>query len=138
MKRRWFLVLGSLIILANVGALAAFGVPDGSDSNLIASLVISALGGVLFAVGGLDRQFQRIEWYQFVGGANISLGIAMGLAFLRPILTGATPSERGIELVLAICAVVGGASLIFIGVDWIRGGLHFDPASYEAGPIFSL
>lgn len=137
MKRRWFLVLGSLVILANVSVLAAFGVPDVSGSTL-ATPVVSALGGVLFALGGLDRQFQRIEWYQFVGGANISQGIAMGLAFLRPILTGATLSERGIELILAICALVGGASLVFIGVDWIRGGHYFDPASYETGPIFPL
>ena len=97
--------------------------------------VVFILGGVLMAIGGVDAQPQQSEWYQFVGAGNILYGIGFASTYLLPMVNGTSTYSGTAGVFLAIWGVVGGASLAFIGYDWIRGGKHFDLSTFERGPI---
>jgi hypothetical protein len=137
MKRRWFLIVGIFLVVGQIAVLVAFGVPPLSESSATATVGITALAGVLFAFGGTSRQFWSVEWYQFVGVAQMLIGLSFMVSMLLPILTGTSAYESDVQPLLAVAAAGGGMSIMFIGFDWIRGGRHFDLSSYESGPIFT-
>ena len=135
MKRRWFLVLGVGMIVANLGFLFAFRTTVLENPATVAANAIFILGGVLMAIGGANAQPRGSEWYQFVGTGNVLLGIGFAATYLLPIANGTSAYEGSAGVFLAIWGVVGGASLAFIGYDWVRGGRHFDLSTFERGPI---
>lgn len=135
MKRRWFLVLGVLTVASQVGPLVAFGIPSSPPASTVLTVVSTVLAGVLFVLGGLAPRIGGVEWYRFVGIAALLAGIGFALAMVVPILNGTSAYEREVRPLLAVAATIGGASLAFIGIDWLRGGRHFDLSIYEPGPI---
>jgi peptidoglycan/LPS O-acetylase OafA/YrhL len=134
MKRRWFLVLGLSIIAASLGMLFAFSVNPLENPATAATSTVLVLGGVLMAIGGAGAQPQG-TWYQFVGAGNALIGIGMAASYLLPMMNGTSPYGDTVGVLLAICAMAGGGSLVFMGFDWIRGGRHFDLSTFERGPI---
>lgn len=134
MKRRWFLVLGLGIIVANLGFLFAFDTTALNNSATAATNGILALGGVLMAIGGAGVQ-PRGTWYQFVGAGDVLIGIGMAASYLLPMVYGTSSYGSTESVFLVICAVAGGGSLAFMGFDWIRGGRQFDLSTFESGPI---
>lgn len=137
MKRRWFLVLGIFLIIGQLAVRAAFGLPTPSESSAIATFVITGSAGILFAIGGTGKQVGSITWNQFIGAADLLLGLMFVLGVVFPIWNSTSPYESSIQPFLAVAAIGGGASLMFIGIDWVRGGHYFDLSSYEPGPILS-
>ncbi|GAA0457637.1 hypothetical protein MUK72_12040 [Halococcus dombrowskii] len=134
MKRRWFLVLGLGMIVANLGFLFAFRATILENPATAATNTVLVFGGVLMAIGGAGAQ-PRGTWYQFVGTGDVLIGIGMASSYLLPMVYGTSPYGSTEGILLAICAVAGGGSLAFMGFDWIRGGRHFDLSTYERGPI---
>ena len=137
MKRRWFLVLGVGIIVANLGFLFVFRTTVLENPATAVTNVVPILGGILMAMGGADAQPRQSEWYQFVGAGNALLGIGMAASYLLPMVYGTSPYDGTEAILLAICAVAGGGSLAFMGFDWIRGGRHFDLSTFKRGPILA-
>jgi hypothetical protein len=136
MKRRWFLVLGVGIILANLGFLFAFRAGIFETPSIVAANVFLILGGALMIIGGADVQPRGSEWYQFVGAANVLIAAGMAGTYLLPMVNGTSAYEGTAgALFVVFVVVVGGGSLAFIGLDWIRGGRHFDLSTYERGSI---
>jgi hypothetical protein len=135
MKRRWFLVLGVGIIVANLGFLFVFRAGILENPTPAVANVALILGGVLTAIGGADAQPRQSEWYEFVGAGNVLHAVGFASTYLLPLSNGTSAYGDTAGAFLAIWGVVGGASLAFIGFDWIRGGRHFDLSSFERGPI---
>lgn len=134
MKRRWFAVLGAFLLVSQGAALVVFDFPR-SDAEAALSLVAWMFVGALFILGGLSVQIGTIVWYQFIGGSFVVMGITFGLDFPLTTLNDASLGDAGV--IFAIAGIVGGLSMIFIGVDWIRGGHYLEISQYEAGPILS-
>jgi hypothetical protein len=126
MNRRWFLVLGLFIIGSQLLVHVAFGVLVPSALSVLVPTIVTVLAGVLFVVGGLGAGVRTIEWYQIVGGANILLGGSFCLGILIPVLNSTSAYGNTVQPIMAVAAACGGTSLMFIGLDWIRGGRHLD------------
>jgi hypothetical protein len=129
MKRHWFLVLGLFLFGSQLFVHTAFGVPSSADLGTLVSIIATALAGVLFVFGGLGISVRTLEWYQIVGGANILLGASFCLEIVVPVLNSTSASGSTVQPFMAVAAVCGGGSLMFIGLDWLRGGRHFDLSS---------
>jgi hypothetical protein len=134
MKRRWFLVEGIVFTIGSVATLFVFGL-------ITPYLVLLCFGfsfaGILSILGGINSELLDIEWYQFVGMGNVVVGVTFALSILLPMLTGSSPYDGPIGAFMAAAAILGGGSLVFMGIDWLRGGIHYDLSSYEDGPIFT-
>jgi hypothetical protein len=132
MKRRWFAVLGVFLFVSQGAAFVAFG-SSAPDIETVLPLLPWMFGGVLFVLGGLSVRIGNVEWYQFVGAANVLMGIGFGIEFSLPALRDGSAAGP----LLAIAGVVGGLSMIYIGVSWIRNSRQFSPSEYEGGPILA-
>ncbi len=130
MKRRWFLVLGVYLIAANLWLLITLNSPIFEEPMAVVTNVAFLFAGLLFVLGGISENLGNLGWYRFVGLANLIMGVGFAATYLLPIANGTSAYEDA-GIFLAICAVVGGASLAFIGFDWVRGGRHFDLSTYE-------
>lgn len=137
MKRRWFLILGIILVVSQTAILAAFGIPPVFESGPAATVVIIAFAGIFFMLGGSGRQFWGVEWHQFMGAGQILIGLSLATSILLPILNGTSAYESGIRPFLAVAAAIGGALVMFMGFDWIRGGRHFDLSTFEPRPILA-
>lgn len=135
MKRRWFVVLGAFLLFVNSALFVAFGFPT-LDTEAALSLVSWMVVGILFVVGGSSVQIGAVEWYQLVGAGYVLMGITFGLDFSLTTLNDASLGDSGV--VFAVVAILGGLSMVFMGVDWIRGGHHFEISQYEPGPILAF
>ncbi|RJT06204.1 hypothetical protein [Halococcus sp. IIIV-5B] len=137
MKRRWFVLVGLLVIALQSAILVAFGFPSPADPATALLLGGMTLAGCSFVLGGFDRRLGGVEWYQFVGVGNVLVGVSLALGQLIPVLTGTTAYDSSTLVALVVFAVVGGGSIVFIGADWVRGGHHFDLSVFEPGPILA-
>lgn len=135
MKRRWFAVLGVFLFVSHGAVLVAFGFPAPVTETVL-SLLPWMFAGVLFVLGGLSVQIETIEWHQFVGAANVFMGIGFGVNFSLTTLRDASLGNGGV--IFAVAGIAGGLSMVFIGMDWIRGGRHFEISRYETGPILGF
>ncbi|WP_435076121.1 hypothetical protein [Halococcus sp. AFM35] len=134
MKRRWFLVLGVYLIAANLWLLNTLNSPIFEEPMAVVTNVAFLFAGLLFVLGGISENLGNLGWYRFVGLANLIMGVGFAATYLLPI-ANRTSTYEDAGMFLAICAVVGGASLAFIGFDWVRGGRYFDLSTYEEDPI---
>lgn len=131
MSRRWFAALGAFLVLAVGGLLVAFGRPTAPASVLrIAGLL---LAGGLFVAGGLAPTSSGVAWYRLVGTADVLLGLTLA-APLPAALLGGGAADAG-TLMYTVPAGIGGLTLAFIGVDWFRGGHHFDLSRLAGGGV---
>jgi hypothetical protein len=135
MKRRWLLALGILGFIGSIASLAISGFSTESESITVATSIAFAFGSCLFALGGIDDSFHRLDWYHLAGTGQIIVGIAAGSMFLLPILSGVSSADVGIQMIRSLIGAFTALSLTFVGFDWIRGGRHFDLSSYEPEPI---
>ncbi|WP_323191433.1 hypothetical protein [Halostella sp. PRR32] len=134
MKRRWLTVLGCLIVAGWTAVFLAFGSFQSPDPLFLVGTVPFLLAGVLFVLAGTTESLGGIEWYQLSGLGDVLIGLSMSAQFLwTATRSGSVPGD---VLVVDAIMAVGGLSLVFIGIDWIRGGKHFDLSTYESGPIF--
>jgi hypothetical protein len=119
-----FLQAMGLFLLATPAVLVlAFGTGSlGSPANAV-QLGALTLAGVLVLGAGLRPAYtvagRTVRWNVCygVGTAVLGVGLAVGLGLGRPAGTEGP--------LLAVAAVGGGLSLVFIGYDFARGGEHF-------------
>jgi hypothetical protein len=138
MKRRWFMVAGTVMVLAITPLAFLFGasLSGGIGVEIFVYLVMPVLIGILYILGGASVSVGTIEWYQFIGIAEIIMGILVPIWFWLGI-PSITSSLSGI-IFFMIIGVAGGLYSVFIGADYIRGGSVIDIAACESGPILTL
>lgn len=127
MNRRALLLVPAAIFLPGAVAYAAL-VPI--HTLLVAAIVgCSLVAGCCFAVAGLRSSLslagRTVPWYAFAGVADVALGVGM--------LLNASRMPRGgtEDLFLAAVTAVSALPLLFIGVDYLRGGVYFDLSVFE-------
>ena len=130
MKRRWLSVLGAGMLLAGAVYVAVFGVVSLAGPFRGTAAVCFTLSAIFEIVAGQGERVGSVEWYQFMGAANVLMGVMIGIHLVGGVVHG-SPTPIGLDGMMA----VGALSITWIGIDLLRGGRHFDPASYDSGPI---
>jgi len=129
MRRYWFAVLGSAFLVAQVAFLYAAGLPETFDLTTV-SLVGYTLAGAAFVVAGVREWLplppDAAPWYRFAGSGDVLLGLGMLANGLSSVLDGGSGS-----LFLGALVSLGSLGLLFIGIDYVRGGVHFDLSTFE-------
>ena len=129
MVRAWrFTVLGGALLIGGVLLFAAFGVVD-LNPTLLLQILMTTGAGVLLLLGGVGRELGSIKWYQLVGAGDVLLGLGLCIEFFGTIIAPGPLTDKGLFVGVA---AIGGLSLAYIGVDWIRGGRHFDPSQFDS------
>jgi hypothetical protein len=129
MVRAWrFTVLGGALLIGGVLLFAALGVVD-LNPALLLQILMTTGAGVLLLLGGVGRELGPIKWYQLVGTGDVLLGLGLCVEFFWMIVVPGPLTGEGL---LIGVAAVGGLSLAYIGIDWIRGGRHFDPSQFDS------
>ena len=135
MRRIWFAVLGAVFGVAGVAMLAAFGAEMVTGPAAVATFALWFATSALYVLGGLDVAVGDLEWYQLVGVGNVCLGLQQTVRFAFWLADG-TPGTG--TLVVAAASGLGGLALAYIGLDWVRGGRHFDLSRFGEGPPSDL
>lgn len=113
-------VLGGFLLLTVVGFLAFAGPPSHLDP-IVVQLGLLGLAGLLMLLTAFANPLrERFGALQLTGFADVFLGISLPLSEVENAMSG----EYGFFLVL----LVGGLSLVAIGLDYLRGGEWFDVA----------
>ncbi|WP_299265076.1 hypothetical protein [Halorientalis sp.] len=119
MRRRIYLFAGVLLAVTSFPTLLLGVIED--PYNAVGTLLLG-IGGLLFVVAARrdevavgDRSF---SWHQFIGGADVFLGLGFPLTLLNPVLAGTATS---MDYTFLVAGIVGGLVLVFIGVDVLRG-----------------
>ncbi|WP_276300093.1 hypothetical protein [Halorussus lipolyticus] len=131
MRRIWFAVMGGTFLLVGVGFAGAFGLEGTTDPATAIALVLWFSAALLYVLGGLGKSIGGLAWFQFVGLGNVCLGLQL-LTQIPVALADGIPGTEA--LVVTIATGLGGLSLSFIGLDWFRGGRHFDLSAFDDGP----
>jgi hypothetical protein len=133
MRRRIYLIAGVVLALTSFPTLLA-GITQGVY-DAVGTLLLG-IGGLLFVVAArrdeVDVGDWTISWHQFVGGADITLGIGFPLTLLGPVLGGTASS---MDYTFFVAGIVGGLVLVFIGVDVIRGSRYVSLGSDEESAL---
>ena len=127
-KRRWFAVMG-LLVLLGVGVLdVVLGAPV--FSSAAGPLLVAA--SLLFVLGGLDPAPDRVRWYRFVGVGELLFGAVFVFFWVGPAIAG---DRSTTALLLAAAGVANALLFAFVGVDWFLGGRYYDLSTFQPGPI---
>ncbi|ELZ96874.1 hypothetical protein C440_03833 [Haloferax mucosum ATCC BAA-1512] len=127
--KRWFLFgLGVFNLLIFAVLMALFGPPD--HLRQVGWMAGFAVGGLLFIFAGLRDSLaigsKSIEWHGITGIGYICFGIGM-LAMTAP-----RPGGSREALFFDVFAMVTMVSMmLFLGVDFIRGGVHLDISKWN-------
>ncbi|WP_115865402.1 hypothetical protein [Halorussus litoreus] len=131
MKRLWFAVLGTLYAVVGVWFLTAFWSGVATDPASILTVALWFGASALYVLGGFGASLGGLDWYQFVGLGNVCLGLQL---VVRVPFALADGNSATASLVATLAMGVGGLSLAYIGLDWVRGGRHFDLSRFGDQP----
>jgi hypothetical protein len=113
-QRTLFQWLGFGLVVVGLGALVATFPPE---PVLAVQMVLLALAGALFFVSGVT---DRLRWGLLVGVGDVALGTSL-------VVGGVTDADwKGGELVYTVAVLLGGLSLVAIGVLYVLGYDSFD------------
>jgi len=111
-------VLGGFLLLVVVAFLALAGPPSELDA-IVVQLGLLGLSGVLMLLTGFENPLrERAGPLKLTGLADVFLGISLPLSEVENALNG--------EYTFFFVLLVGGLSLVAIGVDYLRGGEWFE------------
>lgn len=131
MRRRWFAVIGGFFLDVAALAGALLGSAALRSPRVAVGIATWLLVGGLAVVGGLRESVAGVAWYRFVGASDVLLGLWMVGFAVAWYLEGAADGA----LASVAAQALGGLVIALVGVDWFRGGRHFDLSAYESGPI---
>ncbi|MFC7202509.1 hypothetical protein ACFQJC_03215 [Haloferax namakaokahaiae] len=127
MDRRFLIVIGAFDLLIVAGATIL-----GLSSSLpqLVWLASFALAGLLFVVAGVRESVtvgsRRVRWNVFAGLGYVFFGVGM-LANTLPMLGG----DRQELFLGGFMLVTLVPVMLFLGIDYLRGGVHFDISKLE-------
>jgi len=119
MSRRYQVqaVVGAAL-LALVGALLAFAGTPASAAVAFQIGLLAFAGAAMVCTGLANPVRERVGAGRLTGVADIALGISVPL--------GSLPSKTGGDWFLFGLTALGGLTLVFIGLDYLRGGRYLD------------
>lgn len=124
MERPRYVFIGGFVSVAATAFVAVFGLSALPDGRAILWAGLLVLGGVAFVVGGwvdaVTVGGRDLAWWRFVGLGNVLVGLALVVAYAPDLLAGASSSR----FLLSAVAVLGGAIVLAIGLDTVRGGRY--------------
>ncbi|SFG53973.1 hypothetical protein SAMN04488063_2351 [Halopelagius inordinatus] len=127
MNRRLFLVPGVVVLFGLALFVAAFGPPAAPSG--VAAVSCFAAAGVAFLLSGLRESIRvgssSVPWYVLAGVGDVAL--ALGLLVNGVVMV----THGGGTLVTALPVAGSALFLLFVGADYIRGGVHFDVSVFE-------
>lgn len=127
-RRSWFVVFGGLLGLLVLLVLpAAFRGDVPADPTAITTFGLFCGASLLYILGGLGRSVGSFEWNQLVGLGNVCMGLQMVVRAPAKFVG----TSGNIALVAALGSGLGGLTLTYVGLDWFRGGRHFDLSAFE-------
>jgi hypothetical protein len=128
MKRSYFAVLGLGLLAAVVAMAIAFGT-EGLDGGTLVAMAVLLLAADLLVLGGLVEEIPVdsvvVRWFHLLGAGIVLLGLA-NVVFGAGRVAGAEGLTVG-----AAAVAVGGLALVFVGADFLRGGVHYDLSRLE-------
>jgi hypothetical protein len=128
MDRRVFLVPSAAFLLGVALLLALVGPPHTFSGAVLTTCFL--LAGLCLGAGALRESVtvagRDVPWYAFVGAGDVALAAGMAVNAARIGVEGGSD-----DLFLAVVAGAGAVPLFFIGVDYLRGGRHFDLSAFE-------
>ncbi|SFR60725.1 hypothetical protein SAMN04487947_2758 [Halogeometricum rufum] len=126
-NRRALLLVPAAVFLPGSVAFAVLSPPH----TILTAVLLGCffVAGFGFAVAGLRASVpvggRDVPWYAFAGVADVALGVGMVLNATRMLGGGAE------DAFLSAVTAVSGLPLLFVGVDYLRGGRHFDLTAFE-------
>ncbi|WP_436346084.1 hypothetical protein [Natronorubrum sp. FCH18a] len=118
----WF---GGFLLLLTAGFLAVFGrdaIAEPGTAVLAAGLVAAA---ILSIVGGTVESItvgpRTLPWTVLLGAADVVVALVVVLSSVRSLGTGGTDAR-----LFAVAAIIGGASLAWLGLQTARDSRHVD------------
>ena len=125
-NRRWHFRGGVVLLLATVALIVVLG--DGPvvaklghvELPQIAQLSAMVGAGGLYVLGGSENSVtESAGWYRLVGLGDVLLGLSLPLGAVGGGFGGSNASTA-----VLVAMTGGGFSLVFVGVDRMRGGRH--------------
>ena len=124
MKQSWFRYLGVFDLLLVAAFLGFFGLAALSSSLVIPAMLLAGVAAIL---GGSVTRITlgpvELSWRYFVGITYTLFAIILPANYLPHVLAGTAGPE---EWLLFVAGSLGGVTLLFYGVDVVRGGHHFE------------
>jgi peptidoglycan/LPS O-acetylase OafA/YrhL len=127
MRKGHFALLGFGLLATVVAMFAAFG------ASGLGGLTLAAVTALLFAadlliIGGFATELSfdslTVKWFHFIGAGVVLLGMA-NLVFGTERLL-----QSGVSAAVVTLAVAG-LVIVFVGIDFLRGGVHYDLSTIE-------
>lgn len=131
MKRRWLSVIGALLVLTATAQAVAYVRIEGVSAVEFVAVTLLGTVGALLVIAGEGRSLGPITWFHTGGLGFVALGC--WFAFTAGTIIPTEPSAMG--WLMGAGFVAGALGLVFIGIDWLRGGYHLDLEKIEPGPL---
>ena len=126
MKRIYFALLGVAALVSVGGIIITFGTGGELALFMLVSLLIAA---DLFIIGGIRESIpvgsMEFKWYQLIGAGIVMVGLGIGASSLQEIIGSNALSAR------VFLGAVTMLIFFFIGIDFLRGGVHHDLSTVE-------
>lgn len=126
MRRALLTLLGSGLLLVAAALLGLVGVPDDASTGLLVAC-LGVAGGTFVVAGRRERVAVgsgSVEWHVFAGVGDLALALAMLSTTVPELLGGSVAATSAV--VGSAAGALGALALAFIGVDYLRGGVHLD------------
>lgn len=125
MKRIYISLFGLVLFVGTVLLVLRTGSPP-ADPFVLGAVLGLLVAADLFVLGGLRAAYRvgglTIRWYHLVGTAVVLIGLVhAGFALGSPAL----PS------VGTVAGLVVGVAVVLVGIDLVRGGIHYDLSKLE-------
>ncbi|MCO8265629.1 hypothetical protein ACOZ4B_07710 [Haloferax prahovense] len=127
MDRRFLSVIGvfDLLIAGGLAFLGAFAHPLS-----FARFALFTAAGVLLVVAGVRESVAlgstTLRWHVVAGAGYVCFGLAILVNGLSSVL-----DAHGDALFGGLFALLLAPVMLFMGVDYLRGGVHFDLSTFE-------
>ncbi|EMA04080.1 hypothetical protein [Haloferax denitrificans] len=127
MDRRFLAVVGvfDLLIAGGLALLGALAHPLS-----VARFALFAAAGVLLVVAGVRESVAlgstTLRWHVVAGAGYVCFGLAILVGGLSSVL-----DTRGDPYFGGLFALLLAPVMLFMGVDYLRGGVHFDLSTFE-------
>lgn len=120
MNARWISGFGVLTLLLGGVAAAAAGV-GAASIELLAVAVPMVVAGVCWLLAGEGIALGGLAWYQWLGAGFLVFAVGLLAQGATAFASGGTGDLLYAASQLVLAVVFG-----FMGVDYVRGGRHYD------------
>lgn len=127
MRKGHFALLGIGLLATVVALFAAFGA-SGLDGLTLAAVTALLFAADLLIVGGFATELSfdswTVKWFHLVGAGVVLVGMANLVFGTERVLRSGVSAG-------VVALAVAGLVVVFVGLDFLRGGVHYDLSAIE-------